>query len=75
METLTRLGTAVALAGLCIEVDDNPATRNHIWILLGIIVASHGIEPACRGSTGRRIQLVKGGVGNGTGTVPGQERE
>jgi amino acid transporter len=56
---LAALSTAVALIVLCVEVDENPATRNHLWILLGMILVSFGIEIAYRGITGRRIHLLK----------------
>ena len=49
----------VALIVLCVEVDKNPATRNHLWILLGMILAAFGIELIYRGITGREIHLVK----------------
>ncbi len=56
---LAALSTAIALIVLCIEVDENPATRNHLWILAGMIVVSFAIEIAYRGITRRRIQLVR----------------
>ena len=59
LSALAALSTAIALIVLCIEVDENPATRNHLWILLGMIVVSFGIELAYRGITGRRIHLVR----------------
>jgi amino acid transporter len=59
ISALAALSTAVALIVLCVEVDENPATRNHLWILLGMIVVSFGIEVAYRGITGRRIHLVR----------------
>jgi hypothetical protein len=54
---LAALSTAVALVVLCIKVDENPATRNHLWILAGMIAVSLVIEMAYRGFTGRRIDL------------------
>jgi hypothetical protein len=59
---LAALSTAIALIVLCIEVDENPATRNHLWILVGMILVSLGIEFAYRSITGRRIRLVQKGV-------------
>ncbi|MGB7934445.1 MAG: APC family permease [Gammaproteobacteria bacterium] len=56
---MAALSTAIALLVLCIEVDENPATRNHLWILLGMILVSFGIEIAYRGITGRHIHLVR----------------
>ena len=54
---LAALSTAIALIVLCVEVDENPATRNHLWILAGMILVSFGIELAHRSITGRRIHL------------------
>ena len=56
---LAALSTGVALVVLCIEVGENPATRNHLWILVGMLVVSLGIEVAYRGITGRRIRLIR----------------
>jgi len=56
---LAALSTAIALIVLCIEVDENPATRNHLWILVGMILVSLGIELVYRSITGRRIRLVR----------------
>jgi hypothetical protein len=66
---LAALSTAVALIVLCVEVDENPATRNHLWILLGMILASFGIEIAYRGITGRRIHLVRKAAEGGVDTA------
>ena len=55
---LAALSTGIALVVLCIEVDENPATRNHLWILVGMIAASLAIELAYRGLTGRTIRLT-----------------
>jgi hypothetical protein len=71
ISALAALSTAVALLVLCVEVDENPATRNHLWILLGMILVSFGIEFAYRGITGRQIRLVKQATQGGTGmTTP-----
>jgi amino acid transporter len=59
ISALAALSTAVALMVLCVEVDENPATRHHLWILLGMILVAFGIEVAYRGITGRRIHLVR----------------
>jgi amino acid transporter len=59
ISALAALSTAVALIVLCVEVDENPATRRHLWILLGMILVSFGAELAYRGITGRRIHLVR----------------
>jgi len=62
--------TSAALAVLYVEVDERPATRHHLWILAGMILASFGIEAVYRGVTGRRIRLIKkapaGGAQRGT---------
>jgi hypothetical protein len=47
--------TAIALVVLCVEVDENPATRNHLWILAGMILASLGIEIFYRSITGHSL--------------------
>jgi hypothetical protein len=56
---LAALSTAIALLVLVIEVDENPATRNHLWILVGMIVVSFGIEVVYRKLTGRSIHVVR----------------
>jgi hypothetical protein len=66
---LAALSTAIALIVLCVEVDENPATRSHLWILVGMIVVSFGIELAYRTLTGRSIHLVRKAAEDGTGTV------
>ncbi|MEZ5862774.1 MAG: hypothetical protein R3D25_01315 [Geminicoccaceae bacterium] len=57
ISALAAASTAVALVVLCVSVDENPATRNHLWILAGMIAASLAIETVYRGVTGRRIRL------------------
>jgi amino acid transporter len=59
ISAVAALSTTVALIVLCVEVDENPATRNHLWILLGMIVASFVIEIVYRGVTGRDVHLVR----------------
>lgn len=54
---LAALSTAIALIVLCFKVDENPATRNHLWILVGMIVGSFAIEIVYRKLTGRKVQL------------------
>jgi amino acid transporter len=70
ISALAALSTAIALVVLCVEVDENPATRHHLWILAGMILASFVIEAVYRGVTGRRIRLIKkapaGGAQRGT---------
>jgi len=57
ISALAALCTGVALVVLCITVDENPATRRHLWILAGMIAGSLAIEIVFRGITGRRIHL------------------
>jgi len=59
ISALAALSTAIALVVLCVEVDENPATRNHLWILAGMIAVSFAIELVYRGLTGRVIRLVR----------------
>jgi amino acid transporter len=59
LSALAAFSTVVALIVLCVEVDENPATRNHLWILLGMILVSFGIELAYRAITGRQIHLLR----------------
>lgn len=66
---LAALSTAAALIVLCVEVDENPATRNHLWILAGMILVSFGIELGYRTLTGRRINLVRKGPLDGNDTT------
>jgi amino acid transporter len=41
---LAALSTGAALIVLCVEVDENPASRSHLWILAGMILLSLAIE-------------------------------
>jgi amino acid transporter len=50
---LAAFSTAIALVVLCVEVDENPATRHHLWILAGMILLSFGFEFVYRRITGR----------------------
>lgn len=56
---LAALSAGAALVVLCIEVDENPATRNHLWILVGMVVSSLGIEIIYRRITGRTVRLAR----------------
>lgn len=53
--SLAALSTGGALVALCWKVAENPATRSHLWILAGMIVAAVLIEVAYRTATGRKI--------------------
>lgn len=55
---IAAFSTGVALLVLCVEVDENPMTRNHLWILVGTIVASFAIEIAKRRITGAHLHLL-----------------
>jgi amino acid transporter len=55
---LAALCTGAALVVLCVQVDENPATRSHLWILLGMVLGSLGVEVLYRRLTGRRMRLV-----------------
>jgi hypothetical protein len=57
ISALADLATGFALVVLCIEVDENPATRNHLWILASMIAVSLAIEVVYRGITGRKLRL------------------
>ena len=54
---------------LCVEVDENPATRDHLWILAGMILVSFGIEIVYRTITGRGIHLVREAANDDTDTA------
>jgi hypothetical protein len=64
---LAALSTAIALIVLCVEVDENPATRNHLWILVGMILVSLGIELSYRRFTGQSLLRARNAAG---GEVP-----
>jgi len=71
---LAALSTGLALIVLCVEVEENPATRNHLWILLGMILVSFGIEIAYRRLTGRGIRLVPKAAPDDPDSAQGRER-
>ena len=56
---LAAFSSAGALAALCWNVAENPATRSHLYVVVGMIVASVLIECLYRGSTGRKISLKR----------------
>lgn len=45
---------AAALIVLRVEVDENPATRNHVWVLPDMILVSIAIAFAYRSITGQK---------------------
>lgn len=55
---LAALATGFALIVLCVEVDENPATRNHLWILVGMIVGSLALEIVYRFLTRRKLHFL-----------------
>jgi amino acid transporter len=57
ISALAALATLGAFVILCVSVDENPASRNHLWILAGMIFASLAIEFTYRAITGRAIRL------------------
>ncbi|MCA8880061.1 MAG: amino acid permease [Rhodobacteraceae bacterium] len=57
LSALAALATLGALVVLCVSVEENPASRNHLWIFAGLIGVSLVIEIVYRGLTGRRITL------------------
>lgn len=57
--SVAAIATALSLVSLFLEMEEIPATRSHIWILVGMIVLSLVIELHYRARTGRRFQLVK----------------
>jgi uncharacterized protein len=59
VSVIAALSTAFALVIMCIKVDENPATRYHLWILLGMILISFLIEIIYRKFTGRKLNLLK----------------
>lgn len=56
---LAALSTGVALVVLCIEVDENPATRSLLWILVGMVAVSFALEALYRLITGRKAAATK----------------
>jgi amino acid transporter len=58
ISAMAALSTAIAVVVLCVKVDENPATRHHLWILAGMIFVAFAIEIIYRGITKRRIRLV-----------------
>ena len=58
---LAAFSTAGALVALCWKVAENPATRNHLWILAGMIAAAILIEVVYRIATGRKILANQSG--------------
>jgi 4-amino-4-deoxy-L-arabinose transferase-like glycosyltransferase len=56
ISALAAICTAIALVVLCVEVDETPATRDHLWILAGMIGVSLAVEIVYRRFTGRKIR-------------------
>lgn len=61
LSALAMLVTGAALVILCVEVDENPATRNHLWILIGMIASSLVIEAVYRRFRSRSEPPSEGG--------------
>ena len=54
---LGALSCAGAVVVLCLKVDENAATRNQLWILVGMIAVSFAIEIVYRAVSGRSIRI------------------
>ena len=59
ISALAAVATAAALIILCVKVHQNPETRDHLWVLAGMIAASLLIEAVYRAITGRRIHVLR----------------
>jgi amino acid transporter len=57
ISALGTLSCGAALIMLCVQVDENPATRYQFWILIGMAGLSFAIEIIYRRFTGRTIRL------------------
>lgn len=55
---LAALTTGFALVVLCVQVDENPATRNHLWILVGMIAGSLTFETVYRLIGRRKLHFL-----------------
>jgi amino acid transporter len=65
---LGAVACAIALFVLCLEVEENPASKNQLWILIGMILASVFTEVIYRGVTKREIHMGRArDSGSGTG--------
>jgi amino acid transporter len=68
ISAVAALSTFVALIVLCVQVEENPATRNHLWILLGMIAVSFGMEFIYRRVTGRKTGRARESAGDRFGS-------
>ena len=58
---LSLLGTIACIAALLAlvwQTEDDPRTKQQIWILAGMLVSAFLVEVIYRGITGRRIDLL-----------------
>lgn len=62
ISALAAFAAFAALAVLCVSVGEDPASRNQLWILVGMIGLSLVIEVTYRSITGRRIRLHQEGA-------------
>ena len=62
ISALAAVAAFAALFVLCFSVYQDPASRNQLWILVGMIVLSLVIEIVYRSITGRRIRLHQEGA-------------
>jgi len=58
ISALGAVSCAAALVLLCIQVEENPHSRDHLWILIGMVVLSLLIEVTYRAWSGRSIRVV-----------------
>lgn len=65
ISVLGAVSCAAALCILCLQVDENPATRNQLWILAAMVAVSFLIEVVYRAASGRTIHLRRRRDGNG----------
>lgn len=59
ISVLGALSCAAALVMMCIQVEENPHSRDQLWILVGMVAISLAIEVAYRSLSGRSIRVVK----------------
>lgn len=57
MSVLGALACGIALCILCLETEEDPATKNQVWILVGMILAAVLTEVVYRAITKREMHL------------------
>lgn len=58
ISSIATICTAAAPIVPGVTVDENPATRRHLWGLAGLVVASLAFETACRLMSRRHVRLI-----------------